>query len=231
MQKFSSIKWQLVIPIVITLAVGLGLTIPALTNSWSTEPATSDIPAGKVLTVDEKDMWDLNLDNALLNETFSKAYNLVIADIPDAKLSEFDIDVFPYSTVSKVRLTYCFYSKSADREIDYVFRDDFSLFIERDISGVAIVNRITFDKLPWITNRAWLTSIKKAVERVGLLTPDDATGYLVWVVNSPTPTWNININDSVNWHWTLFQWEGKGDPALVKKFGEDITITHLLYYP
>ncbi len=233
MKKFFLNLWRPVISIVVILVLGLIWWITPSTNTPQTEqePIPSNNTLANTLTVDETYHWKLNINNALLNKLYGQVYNLVVLEIPDARLSEFDIDVFPYSNVSKVRITYCFYSKSADREMDYVFRDDLSIFLERDISGIAIVNRVPFDNLPWLANREWLPSIKKACERVGPLTPDIATGYLVWVVNSPTLTWHININDSVNWHWTLFKWYGQGDPVLVKKFGEDITISHLVYYP
>jgi hypothetical protein len=233
MKKFFSKRWWLAISIIIALAIGLVYGIPAIINMWQTEqkPTTSDNTTVNTLTVDEKDFWKLNLNDALLNKLYEEAHNVAILDIPDAKLSEFDIDVFPYSPISKVRITYCFYSNSADRERDYVFSDKLKISLERDISGIEIVNRVTFESFPWITTQEWMSSIRKACEKIGSLTPDYATGYLVWVVNWPKLTWHININDSVNWHWTLFNWYGQGDPVLVKQFGEDITISKLIYYP
>ncbi|MDD5339268.1 MAG: hypothetical protein PHG35_07670 [Dehalococcoidales bacterium] len=218
--------------IIVCLTVGLLVGISALSNIWHMEPefVIPDAPAN-TLTVNEKHMWQLNLNDDLLNNSYEQAYYLVTQEMPDAKLCEFDIDVFPYSRVSKVRLTYCFYSESADREIDYFFNDRLEITLERDITGVAIVNRSTFDTPPWIATKGWLQPIKIACEKTGSLDPSYATGYLVWVVNSPELTWNININDSVNWHWSLFKWNGRGDPVFVKKFGEDVTISHLLYYP
>jgi hypothetical protein len=233
MKKFFSNPWWLVISISVVLAIGLVFGIPAIVNIWQPEqePATSDNTPANMLTVDEKDFWKLNINDTLLNKLYEEAYDLVIEDIPDAKLSEFDIDVFPYSTTSKVRITYCFYSSEADRELDYVFNDELKISLERDISGITIVNKVTFESFPWLTNHEWMSTIRKACENVGPLTPDDHTGYLVWVVNSPKLNWHININDSVNWHWTLFSWDGQGDPVLVKQFGEDITINQLTYYP
>jgi hypothetical protein len=233
MKRFFSNPWRLGISIVVVLAIGLVFGIPATVNIWQPEqePTTSDNTPANMLTVDETDMWKLNINNALLDKLYEEAYNLAILDIQDAKLSEFDIDVFPYSTTSKVRITYCFYSNEAERELDYVFNDRLNISLERDISGIAIVNRVTFESLPWLTTQEWMSTIKKACENVGPLTPDDHTGYLVWVVNSPKLTWHINISDSVNWHWTLFAWDGQGGPVLVKQFGEDITINPLIYYP
>ncbi len=200
---------------------------------WQTEPEliTLDNTTGNALTVNEKYMWNLNINDALLDKLYEEAYNLAVLEIQDPKLSEFDIDVFPYSPSSKVKITYCFYSQLADRELDYVFYDNLRMILERDISGVSIVNRVTFDTHPWKTADGWELCIKKACKRIGPLTPDSHTGYLVWVVNQPKLTWHININDSVNWHWTLFEWNGQGDPVLVKQFGEDITISQLVYYP
>ena len=195
------------------------------------EPMTSGNNPSNTLVVSQKHMWQLNLNDALLNKLYTGAYNTALLEISDAKLNEFDIDVLPYSLSSKVKVTYCFYSKSADRELDYVFYDNLRMVLERDISGIAIVNKVTFDTFPWITNKDWMLFIRNAYESIGPLTPDNVTGYLVWVVNSPTPTWHININDSVNWHWTLFKWDGQGDPVFVKQFGEDVTISQLTYYP
>ncbi len=232
MKKSTSNPSWLQKGITVVLLVGLLVGITVLTDNWQTEqqPASNDIK-GNVLLVSEKNMWNLNLTDFLLNTLYEQAYNLVVLEMLDAALSEFDIDVMPYSPSSKVRLTYCFYSKSADREMDYVFNDRLEIGLERDISGIAIVNRVTFDTLPWLATEGWLSPIKTACEKVGPLAPDDHTGYLVWVVNSPKLTWHINIGDAVNWHWTLFKWDGQGDPVLVKKYGEDVTIRHIIYFP
>ncbi len=238
MKKYFSNPWRLGIGIVIPIVIGLVVGVPAVINVWQTadnsweqESITSDNTTINTLTVDEESFWKLNINNALLNKLYEEAYNVAILDIPDAKLSEFDIDVFPYSPASKVKITYCFYSNGSDREVDYVFDDKLNISLERDISGIAIVNKVTFESFPWITTQEWMSFIKTACEKIGPLAPDYHTGYLVWVVAWPKTTWHININDSINWHWTLFKWDGQGEPVFVKKFGEDITINHLIYYP
>jgi hypothetical protein len=233
MKKSSSNpNWlQKGVAVILTLGLFAGITASTYMGQIEPEPMILDNTTVNTLTVNEEHMWQLNINDFLLDQLYSEAYNVAVLNIPDAKLSEFDIDVFPYSPSSKVRITYCFYSKLADRELDYVFNDKLKMNLERDISGNIVVNRVTFDSYPWITNEDWLLSIKKACEKIGPLTLDMHTGYLVWVVNSPKLTWHININDGVNWHWTLFRWDGQGDPVLVKKFGEDIKINHLVYYP
>jgi hypothetical protein len=228
----SNPNWlQKSIVVILTLGLFVGITTLTYIEQPEPEPTSSYSITGNALMVSEKYMWNLNLNEFLLNTLYEQAYNLAVLEIPDAALCEFAIDVMPYSPSSKVRITYCFYSASADRELDYFFNDKLEINLERDISGTTIVNKVTFESLPWVTIEDWKLPIKTACEIVGPLTPGLATGYLVWVTNSPKLTWHINIGDRVNWHWTLFKWYGQGDLVLVKKYGEDVEISRIIYYP
>lgn len=166
----------------------------------------------RVLLPDSTNISRLNIDNALLNELYGQASGHAVNKYHDAKLNALVILVHPYNPTLGVSIMFYFYSEWANRVCRFHISEtqDMHELLPGYPAGGS--DKATFDELPWLRDQNWPHFLKKSCERVGPLSPNPWTDYMLSAYAFRALHWGITFEDGVTGKRSRFEWDGIGEP-------------------
>ena len=212
-----NISW-LAVSIAVNIILAIALTVVAIrARKWKRRGEQLK-KRKRDLLPDSNCIWELNIDNVLLNELYGQAYGLAVNKYHDAKLSHLAILVYPYLD-DRVSIQFSFYSKWADRVSTFVISEIGDIYeLLPDKPAAAKFERTTFDELPWNREQNWMQFLKKSCEKVGPLSPDSWTHYMLLALSGAGHHWSMSFKDGVTGKESWLNWDGKGDPVPREEF-------------
>lgn len=156
--------------------------------------------------------FKLNVDNSLLDEINAQAKHEAVSTYPEAQLSRFTIQVFPFREDKQVNVYLDFYSKGANKTCCFV-----SYNCARQVEHLSPDKRSFYDSdrrvytaLPWKECPQWMQFAERAYSRIEPLTPDEKTGYHLSAVQNANIIWKLTLEDGFSGREHRFEWDGKG---------------------
>jgi hypothetical protein len=155
----------------------------------------------------------LKIDNSFLDNLYQQAYNQAINIHPDAKLSTFTIQVFPFAqTQSKVNIYLDFYSKIANKLTQFRF-DEFSSNLEQRLPirpAKHDFQKAVFADLPWKVSPHWMQFLERVYSIIRPIHPATATFYHLRAMPYGDMVWSVDFNDEFTGEAHRFSWNGEG---------------------
>jgi len=188
----------------------------------TSERLRKEITRKVVLLPDADKIADLSVNNDLLNQIYEQAHHDAFAIYPDAQLSDFCIQVFPFvETSSKVNIYLSFYSKWADRNCDFMFSESspFARHSPPDKLAKSGDYRKVFPTLPWRESPNWIQFLKRVIAKIGPLSPQSMTRYHLRATPREAEwQWTLNLEDEFTGKPYSYSWNGKklGDNDIVQ---------------
>jgi len=166
-----------------------------------------------VLLPDETNISRLKIDNALLSELYGQACGRAVDKYHDAKLNGLSIVVHPYTpSGDKVAILFDFYSKWANRVCRFYISETEDMHELLPDHPAEESDKATFDELPWVKAQNWAQFLKKSCEKVGPLSPNPWTNYMLSADAHRKLQWWISFEDGVTGKRSNFDWDGIGEP-------------------
>jgi hypothetical protein len=161
---------------------------------------------------DEKDIFNLAIDNYLLDQIYEQAHSQVIRLYHDAQLARFIIQVFlMQQAIPHVTIFFFFYSKWADKLCCFRYGDN--LKMEHSTPDKPVkedVDRKVFEKLPWRESPEWMSFLKMAYAKITPLSPSFKTYYSIASYAFCELPWTAKFEDGFSGNEFSFDWNGKG---------------------
>jgi hypothetical protein len=164
------------------------------------------------LLPDANEITRLNIENEFLTQLREQAHSQAIAKYHDAKLSWFAIQVYPFESLSStVTIYFGFYSQWADRECTIASpegRQIRHMLPDKPVKDDR--KRMVFTESPWNESPHWLQFLNRAYERVGPLSRDFKTYYVLYADAGRELPWYVIFQDGITGREYEFEWGGRG---------------------
>jgi predicted nucleotide-binding protein len=187
-------------------------------NCLPKEPSEVTIPSlekqaqQNVKLLDEVDISKVNITSDLINTIYVTAQRKALNIYPDAKLSLFTVQAFPYEDPRILNIYFIFYSELANRRCSFCFSDrEYKITHHTPDEIVQFeINKFQFTNLPWNQSPNFLEFLDWAYIQIKPLTPVKKTDYHLnaYPPQSRMSAWTLRFFDGYTGRPFLFHWDG-----------------------